>query len=94
MYGDSALNCGESLRVSCTVTVICHRITRSSFIQRVCYDKAQSYMPTNIRVTFYHYHDSRDLRGAMAAPSMASFYSQSVKRTGKDSPCRTHRLPR
>jgi len=33
----------------------CQEISRSSFIQRVCYDKAQSYMIISLRGTYYHY---------------------------------------
>ena len=36
-------------------TFECHDINRSSFIQRVCYDKAQSYMIISLRGTYYHY---------------------------------------
>lgn len=33
----------------------CTDTPRSSFVQRVCYDKAQSYMLINLNGTFYHY---------------------------------------
>jgi len=33
----------------------CTDTPRSSFIQRVCYDKTQSYMLINLRGTYYHY---------------------------------------
>ena len=36
-------------------TFECRDINRSSFIQRVCYDKAQSYMIINLRGSYYHY---------------------------------------
>jgi hypothetical protein len=32
---------------------VCTDTPRSSFIQRVCYDKAQSYMLINLRGTYY-----------------------------------------
>jgi hypothetical protein len=33
----------------------CADTPRSSFIQRVCYDRSQSYMLINLRGTYYHY---------------------------------------
>jgi hypothetical protein len=36
-------------------TFDCRDINRSSFIQRVCYDKAQSYMIIALNGTYYHY---------------------------------------
>jgi len=69
----------------------------SSFIERVCYDKAQSYMLISLRGTYYHYCE---LPGAtfdafLAAPSMGQFYNQRIKGTGSDGPfdCRTHQVP-
>jgi hypothetical protein len=36
-------------------TFECRDIDRSSFIQRVCYDKGQSYMLISLNGTYYHY---------------------------------------
>jgi KTSC domain len=70
---------------------------RSSFIQRVCYDKAQSYMIINLRGTNYHYCElpPTTFDGLMGAPSMGQFYNQNIKGSGSDGPydCRTHRVP-
>lgn len=78
-------------RFTCTDT------PRSSFIQRVCYDKAQSYMLINLRGTYYHYCElpPATLDAFMNAPSMGQFYNQNIKGTGSDGPydCRTHRVP-
>jgi hypothetical protein len=78
-------------------TFACTDTPRSSFIQRVCYDKAQSYMLINLRGTFYHYCELSvsTYDALMAAPSMGQFYNQTIKGTGKDGPydCRTHRVP-
>jgi hypothetical protein len=75
----------------------CPDLTRSSFIQRVCYDKAQNYMLINLRGTFYHYCElpSATFDALMAAPSMGQFYNQNIRGSGSDGPydCRTHRLP-
>jgi KTSC domain len=75
----------------------CTDTPRSSFIQRVCYDKAQNYMLINLRGTYYHYCE---LPAAMfeefvAAPSMGQFYNQKIKGSGSDGPfdCRTRRIP-
>jgi hypothetical protein len=70
---------------------------QSSFIQRVCYDKAQSYMLINLRGIYYHYCElpAATLDALLAAPSMGQFYNQRIKGTGSDGPfdCRTHRVP-
>ena len=76
---------------------VCTDITRSSFIQRVCYDKAQSYMLIDLRGTYYHYCElpAAILEAFMAAPSMGQFFNQNIKGSGSDGPydCRTHRIP-
>jgi KTSC domain len=78
-------------------TFECRDINRSSFIQRVCYDKAQSYMLISLKGTYYHYCElpPTTFDGLMGAPSMGQFYNQNIKRSGSDGPydCRTHRVP-
>lgn len=78
-------------------TFECHGINRSSFIQRVCYDKAQTYMIISLRGTYYHYCElpPGTFDGLMGAPSMGQFYNQNIKGSGSDGPydCRTHRVP-
>ena len=78
-------------------TFECRDINRSSFIQRVCYDKAQSYMIISLRGTYYHYCElpTATFDGLMGAPSMGRFYNANIKGSGKDGPydCRTHRVP-
>ena len=78
-------------------TFECHDINRSSFIQRVCYDKAQSYMIISLRGTYYHYCElpPATLDALMGAPSMGQFYNQNIKGWGADGPfdCRTHKVP-
>ena len=75
----------------------CTDTPRSSFVQRVCYDKAQSYMLINLEGTYYHYCDLPPATFDVftAAPSMGQFYNQRIKGTGSDGPfdCRTHRVP-
>jgi hypothetical protein len=76
----------------------CTDTPRSSFIQRVCYDKAESYMLINLRSTYYHYCElpPTTFDEFMSAPSMGQFYNQKIKGTGSDGPfdCRTHRFPK
>ncbi|ABE37247.1 conserved hypothetical protein [Rhodopseudomonas palustris BisB5] len=78
-------------------TFECRDITRSSFIQRVCYDQAQAYMIISLKGTYYHYCElSRaTFDSLMGAPSMGQFFNQTIKGTGSDGPfdCRTHRTP-
>ncbi|TAI60329.1 KTSC domain-containing protein [Bradyrhizobium sp. Leo170] len=76
----------------------CTDTPRSSFIQRVCYDKAESYMLISLRGSYYHYCElpAATFDAFMAASSMGQFYNQKIKGSGSDGPydCRTHRAPR
>jgi hypothetical protein len=76
---------------------VCADTPRSSFIQRVCYDKAHSYMLISLRGTYYHYCElpTATFDAFMVAPSMGQFYNQNIKGSGSDGPydCRTHRVP-
>ena len=78
-------------------TFECRDINRSSFIQRVCYDKPQSYMIISLKGTYYHYCELpvAMFDALMGAPSMGQFYNQNIKGSGSDGPfdCRTHRVP-
>ena len=70
----------------------CDRVTRSSFVERVCYDAANSYMLIDLTGTWYHYCeiDAGTVSNLMAADFMGRFYNQSIK--GRFD-CRTHRVP-
>jgi hypothetical protein len=78
-------------------TFECRDTPRSSFIQRVCYDKPQLYMLINLKGTYYHYCElpPATFDRLMGAPSMGQFYNQNMKGSGSDGPydCRTHRVP-
>jgi hypothetical protein len=78
-------------------TFECSDISRSSFIKRVCYDKAQSYMVIRLKDTYYHYCElpPTTLDALMTAPSMGNYFNQTIKGASKDGPydCRTHRVP-
>jgi hypothetical protein len=75
----------------------CRDTPRSSFIQRVCYDKTQNYMIINLKGTYYHYCElpPATFDNLMGAPSMGQFYNQNIKGSGSGGPydCRTHRVP-
>jgi hypothetical protein len=74
----------------------CTDTPRSGFIQRVCYDRAESYMLINLRETYYYYCElpPATFDAFMIAPSMGQFYKQRIKGSGLDGPfdCTTHRL--
>jgi hypothetical protein len=75
----------------------CTDTPRSSFIQRVCYDKAQSYMLISLKGIYYHYCElpPATFDAFATAPSMGQFYNQNIKGSGADGAfdCRTHRVP-
>src|SRR3979411_2230084 len=64
----------------------CADTPHGSFIQRVCYDKAQSYMLISLRGTYYHYCElpAATFDAFATAPSMGQFYNQKIKGTGSD----------
>jgi hypothetical protein len=70
----------------------CLAVTRSSFIQRVCYDHANEYMLISLNGTYYHYCeiDGGTVSALMTAESMGRYYNSSIK--GRFD-CRTHRVP-
>ena len=97
-----ALACGEFARAE-SVNVkyrgvvdlapfTCESITRSSFIERVCYDPKNTYMLIELNGTWYHYCeiDEDTVSNLLAAESMGRYYSASIK--GRFD-CRTHRVP-
>jgi len=70
----------------------CDSITRSSLIERVCYDPKNTYMLIDLRGTWYHYCeiDKDTVANLLAAESMGHYYRASIK--GRFD-CRTHRVP-
>jgi hypothetical protein len=75
----------------------CSDVSRSSFIERICYDKANQYMIIRLMGTYYHYCElpPQTLEAFMAAQSMGQFYNSNIKGSGNDGPfdCRSHRVP-
>ncbi|KQW21511.1 hypothetical protein ASC80_12650 [Afipia sp. Root123D2] len=76
---------------------VCTDITRSSFINRTCYDKAQQFMVVQLRSTYYPYCEmpAGTYQAFLNAPSMGKYYNANIKGSGPDGPydCRTHRKP-
>jgi KTSC domain len=70
----------------------CTSIDRSSFIRRVCYDAANSYMVVKLNETYYHYCDldGATLDALIAADSMGRFFNASIK---GHFDCKTGHLP-
>lgn len=71
--------------------------TGSSFVNRVCYDKANTYMLILLKQTWYHYCEIGEgtVKSLLDADSKGRFYNANIKGTGKDGPfdCRTHKVP-
>lgn len=76
----------------------CQDITRSSFINRVCYDRKEQFMVIQLRTVYYPYCEFPDkvLGEFLAAESMGKYYNANIKGSGSDGPfdCRTHRVPK
>jgi len=70
----------------------CESITRSSLVNRVCYDSREHYMIINLQGTYYHYCeiDSGTVSQLLQAESMGRYNNQSIK--GRFD-CRTNRVP-
>jgi hypothetical protein len=70
----------------------CTEVSRSSFIHRVCFDKANDYMLIDLAGTYYHYCeiDGGTVAALLSADSMGRFYNSMIK--GRFD-CRTHRVP-
>jgi KTSC domain len=72
--------------------------TKSSFVNRVCYDKSSAYMLILLNRTWYHYCeiDQATVSAPVNADSVGHFYNVNIKGTGLDGPfdCRTHNVPR
>jgi hypothetical protein len=59
----------------------CKDITRSSLINRVCYDEANEYMLVSLNGTYYHYCaiDGATVSALLAADSMGRFYKLALR---------------
>jgi len=70
----------------------CESVDRSSFIRRVCYDAANSYMIVLLNQTYYHYCDIDRVTVDTfeAAESMGRYFNASIK---GHFDCQTGRVP-
>jgi KTSC domain len=70
----------------------CTNVERSSFIKRVCYDKANQYMLISLNGTYYHYRaiDAGTVASLMSADSMGRYYNAAIKSRFD---CRLNRVP-
>jgi hypothetical protein len=70
----------------------CTDVTRSSFIQRVCYDSNNQYMLISLNGTWYHYCEipQRIIAALKQADSMGRYYNSDIK---GQFDCRIHRVP-
>jgi KTSC domain len=77
----------------------CGTITRSSFINRVCYLEAKRYMIIKLKDTYYHHCSVKPetMMEFLAALSMGSYYNKNIrsKPDGAHGPfdCRDHPIP-
>ena len=75
----------------------CTDVTRSSFINRACYDKAKQFMVVQLKGTYYPYCEmpAATYDAFLNASSMGRYYNANIKGSGKDGPfdCRTHAKP-
>jgi hypothetical protein len=75
----------------------CTDITRSSLVNRACYDKDNQFMVVQLNATYYPYCELPPaiFDAFLAAPSMGKYYNANIKGTGSDGrfDCRTHRAP-
>ncbi len=75
----------------------CQDITRSSVIDRVCYDKANRYLLIQHRMTYDQFCEVPDrvVAALLDAPSMGQFYRHNIERPAQGTAydCRAHRMP-
>lgn len=78
-------------------TFDCTDITRSSFINRVCYHEGERYLIVQLRSRYYGYCaiGGNVVAAFMAAPSMGRFYNANIKSGSNDGlyDCRNHEVP-
>lgn len=76
----------------------CTDFTRSSFVNRTCYDKAKRFMVVQLKSTYYPYCEvpAATYEAFLAAPSMGKYFNANIKGTGQDGSfdCRTHPMPK
>lgn len=77
---------------------VCSDITRSSFINRVCYDQPNQYMVIQLNAVYYPYCEIPKLTidALLSADSMGRYFNANIKGSGSDGPfdCRSRRSPK
>jgi hypothetical protein len=70
----------------------CVNVDRSSFVNRVCYDRSNSYMVIKLNGVYYHYCgiDSDTVAALLKAGSLGKFYNATIRRRFD---CRTAHVP-
>lgn len=70
----------------------CEWVTRSSVVNRLCYDPKEQYAIVNLKGTYYHYCEipSKTISDWREASSMGSYYNSRVK---GNFDCRVFRIP-
>ena len=70
----------------------CETISRSSLVNRVCYDGREQYMVINLQGVYYHYCeiDAGTVGQLLKADSMGRYFNASIK--GKFD-CRSKKVP-
>jgi hypothetical protein len=75
----------------------CTSVSRSSLVERVCYDSANEYMLIKLNGTYYHYCEipGGKVRELLTADSIGTYYAQNIKGSGSTGPydCRTRKVP-
>ncbi|MEA2899361.1 MAG: hypothetical protein QOJ84_4976 [Bradyrhizobium sp.] len=73
----------------------CHDITRSSLVNRVCYDAANHYMIVQVNSVYFQYCDMPQamLDSFLNAPSMGQYFMSKIASAGASGPydCPPHR---
>ncbi len=70
----------------------CEFVSKSSLVNRVCYDRKEQYMVIELQGTYYHYCeiDGATVAGLRGADSMGRFYNARIK---GNFDCRINRIP-
>jgi hypothetical protein len=82
----------------CLDTFVCNETPQSSFVQKICYDAAKSYMLIELNDTWYHYCavDHASVDNLVHASSVASYYNENFRSHGPvrgPFDCRDHPPP-
>jgi hypothetical protein len=82
----------------CLNTFACQETPQSSFVRKVCFDAAKSYMLIKLNDTWYHYCavDRSSVDNLINAASVGTYYNQNFRSQGPvhgPFDCRDHPVP-